>query len=77
MTAADYPPPSGKPRMELRSWKPVRKGSLVGFASDMQITLFAKGGGPLTKRIYLAPDGSLKSDGSACVMSRCPPIPVR
>ena len=36
----------------------------------MQITLFAKVGGPLTKRIYLAPDGSLKSDGSACVMSR-------
>ena len=31
--------------------------------------LFTKFGGPLTKRISLAPDGSLKSDGSACVMA--------
>jgi len=34
-----------------------------------EITLFAKSGGPLTKRISLAADGSLKSDGSACVMA--------
>ena len=33
MTAADHPPLTGKPRMELRGWKPVRKGSLVGFAA--------------------------------------------
>lgn len=35
-----------------------------------EITLFSKTGGPLTKRISLAPDGKLVSDGSACVMSR-------
>jgi hypothetical protein len=34
-----------------------------------EITLFAKCDGPLTKRISLEADGSLKSDGSACVMA--------
>jgi hypothetical protein len=34
-----------------------------------EITVFIKSGGPLTKRISLAPDGALKSDGSACVMA--------
>jgi hypothetical protein len=36
----------------------------------IEITLFIKTGGPLTKRISLAPDGALISDGSACLMSR-------
>jgi hypothetical protein len=36
----------------------------------MEVAIIAKSGGPLTKRISLAADGSLKSDGSACVMSR-------
>jgi hypothetical protein len=36
----------------------------------MQVTIIAKSGGPLTKRISLAADGSLRSDRSACVMSR-------
>src|SRR4051794_31102532 len=35
----------------------------------IEITVLTKTGGPLTKRISLAPDGSLCSDGSACVMS--------
>jgi hypothetical protein len=35
-----------------------------------EITGFTKSGGPLTKRISLGPDGTPKSDGSACVMSR-------
>ena len=35
-----------------------------------EITLFEKSDGPLTKRISLAADGSVKSDGSACVMAR-------
>ena len=35
-----------------------------------EITVFTKFGGPLTKRISLAKNGSVKSDGSACVMSR-------
>jgi hypothetical protein len=34
-----------------------------------ELTLFAKSGGPLTKRISLAADGSLVSDGSACLMT--------
>jgi hypothetical protein len=34
----------------------------------IELTLFAKSGGPLTKRISLTADGKLKSDGSACVM---------
>ena len=36
----------------------------------IEITLLAKSSGPLTKRISLAADGSLKSDGSACLMGR-------
>ena len=39
-------------------------------SAPMQVTIIAKSGGPLTKRISLAADGSLTSDGSACVMSR-------
>jgi hypothetical protein len=35
-----------------------------------ELTIFAKSGGPLTKRITLLPDGTVKSDGSACVMAR-------
>jgi hypothetical protein len=37
---------------------------------NSEITVFDKLGGPLTKRISLKTDGSVKSDGSACVMSR-------
>lgn len=36
----------------------------------VQITRITKVGGPLTKRIHLTADGSLKSDGSACLMGR-------
>ena len=35
----------------------------------IELTLFAKTGGPLTKQISLNDDGTVKSDGSACVMS--------
>src|SRR5258707_15764958 len=35
-----------------------------------ELTIFAKSGSPLTKRISLLPDGTLKSDGSACAMAR-------
>jgi hypothetical protein len=38
--------------------------------SAAELTVFTKIGGPLTKRISIAPDGSIISDGSACVMSR-------
>src|SRR6516164_2538389 len=36
----------------------------------IEITAFVKSGGPLSKRIALAPDGSVRSDGSACLMVR-------
>ena len=38
--------------------------------AKLQITRFAKAGGPLTKRISLSDDGALVSDGSACIMVR-------
>src|SRR5262245_17351505 len=35
----------------------------------LEFTIFTKANGPLTKRLCLTADGSVKSDGSACVMS--------
>ncbi len=35
---------------------------------DVGITRFVKAGGPLTKRISLAADESIVSDGSACTL---------
>jgi hypothetical protein len=40
-----------------------------GESSGLEITVFSKAGGPLTKEISLAKDGTVISDGSACVMS--------
>src|SRR5215472_15776844 len=37
--------------------------------NSFPLTVIAKSNGPLTKRISLNPDGTVKSDGSACVMS--------
>jgi hypothetical protein len=37
--------------------------------SALQLTILAKSGGPLTKRLSLAENGLLIADGSACVMS--------
>ena len=34
----------------------------------IEFTRLTKNAGPLTKKIYLAPDGTLVKDGSACVM---------
>jgi hypothetical protein len=42
----------------------------AGSKARPEITLFEKSGGPLTKRISLAADGSIKSDSSACLMAR-------
>jgi hypothetical protein len=38
-------------------------------ANSFQLTVIAKSNGPLTKQISLNPDDTLKSDGSACIMS--------
>ena len=42
---------------------------VAGSKARPEITVFVKLGGPLTKRISLSADGSIKSDGSACLMS--------
>ncbi len=44
-----------------------REGGTAMSSLAGEITVFSKGDGPLTKRISLAADGSIKSDGSACV----------
>ena len=36
---------------------------------EIELTRLTKDGGPLTKQISLAPDGTLVKDGSACVMA--------
>ena len=36
---------------------------------EIELTRLTKNGGPLTKRIFLSPDGTLVKDGSACVMA--------
>ena len=36
---------------------------------EIELTRLTKDGGPLTKQISLAPDGTLVKDGSACVMT--------
>ena len=41
----------------------------MSLPGEVEITVFAKAGGPLTKQIYLDSDGSLKSDGRACALS--------
>ena len=38
--------------------------------SALEVAIFAKADGPLTKRITLSCDGAIHSDGSACVMSQ-------
>jgi hypothetical protein len=38
--------------------------------APVEITILTKSGGPLTKRVTLLSDGSIKSDGSACVMAK-------
>src|SRR5258708_11827283 len=43
---------------------------VAAMSPPIEITLLAKAGGLLSKRISLAADGSLKSDGSACLMGR-------
>ena len=39
-------------------------------SEPIELTVFTKDGGPLTKQISLAADGTLIQDKSACVMYR-------
>ena len=56
--------PKGRPAS-----RPSSKAA-TGSKACPEITVFIKSGGPLTKRISLTADGSIKSDGSACLMAR-------
>jgi hypothetical protein len=49
---------------------PLPDEDAFAMSAPIEFTLLTKDGGPLTKQISLAPDGSLHSDGSACIMSR-------
>jgi hypothetical protein len=40
----------------------------AGTATMIEVAVLAKTGGPLTKRISLGPDGTIRCDGSACVI---------
>ena len=37
--------------------------------ATIEITVFEKHGGPLTKRIHLNPDGAIGNDSAACLMA--------
>ena len=39
-------------------------------SEPIELAVFSKTGGPLTKRITLTADGKIASDGSACTMAR-------
>lgn len=39
-------------------------------AIRIEITVLDEHDGPLTKKVSLAPDGTIKSDGGACVLTR-------
>ena len=58
--APPSPPPKAHPTEKPAPPPPI----------TIALTKVTKIGGPLTKRISLAPDGTLISDGSACVMSK-------
>jgi hypothetical protein len=50
--------------------RPLRSTSKkLGVTKAFEIAVFTKKGGPLTKRISLAEDGTVNSDGSACRMA--------
>ena len=72
--SAPKPKPEPKPRSPANDApkqpppRPTEKKSPPPLS--VELTKLTKIGGPLTKRISLAPDGTLKKDGSACVMAR-------
>jgi hypothetical protein len=56
-------------RPEAAAMSHVSMSAAPAWQDVVEIATFTKADGPLTKRIGLAPDGTLHSDGSACVMS--------
>jgi hypothetical protein len=67
-------PTEGAPQPELldptANPDPIRIVSSDSQLPEIELTKFTKYGGPLTKRISLAPDDTLVKDGSACVMTQ-------
>jgi hypothetical protein len=55
--------------------RPISGNGSASNAPKYEIILFTKTNGPLTKRISLTDDGSVFSDGSACIMSRGTALP--
>jgi hypothetical protein len=62
--------PEPKPRSPANDAPPRPTEKKTPPPLSVELTKLTKVGGPLTKRISLAPDGTLKKDGSACVMAR-------
>src|SRR5258705_6596035 len=62
--------PEHKPRSPANDAPPRPTEKKTPPPLSVELTKLTKIGGPLTKRISLAPDGTLKKDGSACVMAR-------
>jgi hypothetical protein len=58
------PPPLARPR------RVATPDIRIRVARDVELTTFTKTGGPLTKCISLAANGTLASDGSSCLMPR-------
>jgi hypothetical protein len=64
--------PADQAKAKSKSGDASRPNSGNGNASKAtkyEIIVFTKTGGPLTKRISLTADGSVFSDGGACIMS--------
>ena len=66
--AASAEKPGPSPSAPPPRW--INGGPLPPPPLEIKLTRLTKDDGPLTKQIYLAPDGTLVKDGSACVMAR-------
>src|SRR5262252_3432871 len=61
--------PDGTEHVVTKDELVAQGGNGTAIMTGLEITLFAKDGGPLTKRITLGKDGTPHSDSSACCMA--------
>jgi hypothetical protein len=59
-----------KNRSQAMDFQTPETFDLADVHAPVEITIFTKQGGPLSKRISLNEEGKINSDGSTCVMSR-------
>jgi hypothetical protein len=59
-----------KNRSQAMDFQTPETFDLTDVHAPVEITIFTKQGGPLSKRISLNEEGKINSDGSTCVMSR-------